>query len=295
MMFSKKLPALCLFTLVGLAGCGENKPADTTATQTPPASNTTTPQQADTNNTTNNADGKVRIQTEPPTDPEVVTVVMSGASNPFSATSETGELSGMDVEIMSAVAEAAGLKVAFYVQPWGTLMDSVAKGDYHVTLDGMNYSAERDEKYGLTDTYLDNPPAIAYKTDGKYSPKTPEALAGLSVSVKQGTTHDTLVSGIPEIKQVERYDHIHHSFRAVASGQADATVGDLVPLQLMAKQYPEVAITINPYPVADEKTTKLIMVTKKDNQALKEKLNQGIAAVKANGKIDEIRKKYLGE
>lgn len=261
-----------LFTLlasVGLAGCGENA-TETTATQPTPA--TTAPAQAGTK----------------------YTVITTGTADPFSMKDEHGGMSGLDVDIIKAVGEVEGFSVEFFELPWQQVLPAIEDKEYDIAINGINYSDDRNSKYGLTNPYFYNPSAFMYKKDASVRPTTLAELEGIMVAVMESSKQDIEATAINGAKVV-RTPNLYTAYKKMVSGEAQVVAYDLAVMQSLTKKHNNTGVVFVPYEDKANKNTYNVFVVHKENQALLNKINSGLDKLQKSGKLDEIRKKHLGE
>lgn len=257
---------------LGLVGCGGDKAAETTPT-TPAAETQAAPK---------------------PATGKKYTVITTGTADPFSMKDEKGILSGIDVDVIRAIGEAEGFEVEFFEEPWQKILPTIEAKQYDIAINGINYSDERNEKYGLSKPYFYNPSALMYKADSQVKPTKLEELSGLTVSVMKDAKQDLEVSAINGAK-LDRMPNLYTAYKNMVQGKSQVVAYDMAVMQSLVNKHKDVPVTIVPYEDKSNKNTFNIFIVHKDNQELLQKINSGLDKLQQSGKIDEIRKKYVGE
>lgn len=267
-----------------LAGCGESATPETTSAK-PPAEPSTqsTPQN----------EPQASMQDSPLAN-KTFSVVTTGTASPFSFRNEKGGLKGIDVDIIKAIAHAQGFQVTFFEKPWHDVLLGIESGEYDIAMNGINYSDERNEKYALTDPYFYNPSALMYKQELVAQPTKLADLAGMSVAVMKSSKQDDEVSAIAKT-QVQRETNFYMAYKALVQNKVQVVAYDMAVMQSLVKEYDDKTVTIVPYEDKTNKATYNIFVVHKDNQVLQQALNDGLAKLRSDGKLDEIAKQYIGE
>lgn len=237
---------------------------------------------------------KPEVTPVPASTGEHYTVITTGTAAPFSMKDAQGALSGIDIEIIKAIAESEGFSVSFFEKPWQEVLPSLEKGDYDIAVNGINYSDERNSKYGLTTAYFYNPSAFMYKNNSKAKPTTLSELSGLTVGVMQDSKQDLEASAVSGTTVV-RQENLYTAYKALVQGTVDVVAYDMAVMQHLAKEHKDTSVTITPYEDKSDKATYNVFIVKQDNQELLGKLNAGLEKIKANGKLDAISKAYVGE
>lgn len=219
-------------------------------------------------------------------------VITTGSMPPFSFYNEKGELMGLDIDAVQAIAEAGGFKVQFYTHPWQGIFDTVESGKYDLSASGISYTDERAKTYGLSKRYFFNPSAIMVKAS------LPNVKKFLDIK-------NLRIAGMKESKQLAQantigatsmtgYDTTFLAFKALVQDKEDVVLQDEPFLRYTAKQYPEQKINIIPYEDAKEPSAQQIILMKKDNKNLINQVNKGIDTVLNNGEMKKIEEKWLG-
>lgn len=229
-----------------------------------------------------------------PADAPVVHVAMTGVDEPFTFKDEKGSLIGLEYDIIQAVGQSQGFKVDPIIVSPNNLLSGLDAKSYDLVIAVMGYTDERAAKYGISKSYLSTPSAIMH-IKPELTINSYKDLAGMNVAVGGGSFHEKDLKEMGIAKSVEALDSTYLMFQGMIQGKYDAIVQDQTMLQYTATKYPDFKAILSPYypNVTDEKDD-AFMIMHKDNTELLEKVNKGIDEIKANGKLDEISKKWLG-
>lgn len=223
-----------------------------------------------------------------------VDAVMVGLSPPFSFKDERGQVVGIDIEILQKIGEMEGFKVNIYGENWNNVFQTVDEDKYQIAFGGLNYTPEREQKYALTQSYYHNPAALMYKKDAKSQPKTLTELTGLTIGVVAGTKQDREISALIDTNIV-RYETFARAYHALQKDEVQVAIYDMPTMQYTIKQNPQNAnlFQIVDYEGKENRNANAVMLLKKTDQELTNKINRGLKALQDNGQIDAISKKYL--
>jgi len=207
---------------------------------------------------------------------------------PFESINEqTKEIEGFDIDLMTAIAEKAGLEIEFMNVAWDPLLAGIAQCQYDAAISAMTITEERKKQFLFSDPYFFagqiitvhiNNTEIASKHD----------LSGKVAGAQIGTT------GSFEIEKIggatlKTYDDIGLAYQDLINGQIDAVVADN-PLALgYVGENPDKLKTVGEV-FTDENYGIAVCKTKTD---LLEKINEGLKAVKAEGLIEQLVEKWL--
>ncbi|HSM82282.1 MAG TPA: ABC transporter permease subunit [Nodosilinea sp.] len=151
---------------------------------------------------------------------------------PFEMKDEaTGNLTGFDIELMTAMAEAAGREVRFISLPFDGLVPALQARNIDAAISGMTITAERALTVDFTRPYFEAGLAIAVR-EGDTEIQTLEDLEGKRIAVAIGTTGAQQATAI-EGATVSQFDNAPLALQELINGNVDAVVNDL-PVTLYA-------------------------------------------------------------
>lgn len=211
----------------------------------------------------------------------VLKVATSADFPPFEFQDEkTGAYLGFDIDLIYAIGEAAGMEVQIVNTAWDGLIPGLLTGNYDCIISAMTITEERLKAVAFSDPYFSASQVIVTKADNT-SIKTVEDLKGKQISVQIGTTGDLEASEI-EGAIVKRFNLAPDAIQEVRNGSVPACIIDLPVAEEMSKQYTDIKfgepITTENYGIA----------MLKGNKELIEKINDGLASIKASGEYDKI-------
>ena len=200
---------------------------------------------------------------------------------------ENDKIVGIDVEIAGAICDKLGYTLEVDDMDFDSIITAVQSGKADFGMAGMTITEERKQAIDFTDTYTNAVQVIIVK-DGDDKVKTKEDLKGAAVGVQMGTTGDIYVTDLEaDGTTVERYNKGADAVLALSQGKVDAVVIDNEPAKAFVAQ--NEGLKILDEPVKNEDYA--ICIAK--DSSLTEEFNGALKALKADGKIDEIIKKYI--
>ena len=228
----------------------------------------------------------------PATASRVYLVGTDAAYAPFESQDEKGQIVGFDIDIVSAIAQKAGIEVKFVNTPWEGIFNALNQGDRDLLVSSITITDARRNSMDFSAPYFDAHQLIAVKADSKVSRF--DDLKRLKVGVQNGTTGDEAVSKLqgknsPDIK---RFESTPLALKELEAGGVDAVVADNgVVTNYVNNNAGSKFKTVNDPGFAPEQYG---LAVKQGNADLLAKLNQGLAAIKADGTYDRIYAKYFG-
>lgn len=205
-----------------------------------------------------------------------------------------GKYQGIDVEILEAIAEESGFEFELKPMDFSAIIPGLTANQLDGAIAGMSITDERKKTLNFSDGYFESGLSIVVKGDNTEITSVDD-INGKSVAVKNGTAGETwaLENAEKYNLKVSHYEDSPTMFLAIQNGNNDFAIED----------YPVIAYKIkvdndNALKIAGEKLTNVdygFAVNKGKNDELLNKFNEGLKAIKENGKYDEILAKYLGE
>ena len=217
----------------------------------------------------------------------IFTVAMDATWPPFESVNEsTKEIEGFDVDLIKAVAEKGGFQVELVNVPWDPLLAGMATCQYDAAASAMTITEERKEGFAFSDPYFAAGQIVTVRNDntditGK------DTLTGKTVGAQLGTT------GAIEAEKMEgvtlkNYDDIGLAFQDLMNGQIDAVIADN-PLALgyVTKNSDKLKVVGEVF--TDEAYGIAVCKNKTELLAM---INKGLAAVKAEGILNQLADKW---
>jgi len=222
----------------------------------------------------------------------VYVVGTDAAYAPFESQNEKGEIVGFDIDVVKAAAQKAGIEVKFLNTPWEGIFNSVAQGDRDLLISAITITPERRQTLDFSEPYFDAKQLIAVKNDSKIAKFTD--LAKLKVGVQNGTTGDEVITKLQgkDSPNVKRFESTPLALKEMESGGVDAVVADNGVVVHYVANNPDSKFKI----ISDSSfsSEQYGIAVKKGNTELLEKINTGLAGIKADGTYNQIYTKYFG-
>jgi len=227
-----------------------------------------------------------------PAPAKVYVVGTDAAYAPFESQNEKGEIVGFDIEVVQAAAKKAGIEVKFVNTPWEGIFNALGQGDRDMVVSAVTITDERKQTMDFSDPYFDAQQLIAVKENSKVAKFAD--LKKLKVGVQTGTTGDEAVTKLlgKTSTAIKRFESTPLALKELESGGVDAVVADNgVVIHYVANNPGGKFKTVADKDFVPEQYG---VAFKKGNTELQGKVNQGLAAIRADGTYDQIYTKYFG-
>ncbi|MCQ2455691.1 MAG: transporter substrate-binding domain-containing protein [Clostridia bacterium] len=213
--------------------------------------------------------------------------------SPFEFEDAEGNICGIDMDIMNAIAEDQGFTYDLHYIGWDAAIAECQAGQADGMIAGASITDKRkSEGWIFSDGYYDATQGMAVAADSSIAKF--EDLKDKNVVVKNGTMSDEYATSIADKYgfKVTRVSTSPDMYAQVQGGQADACFDDTPILKYSIKTGDLKMKYIDGS--ENEPASYGFATFSKDSAELLEKFNAGLKNIKANGKYDEIIKKYLG-
>jgi polar amino acid transport system substrate-binding protein len=226
---------------------------------------------------------------------------------PFTSPDASGKWVGWEVDLMDAVCAEMKAKCEIVPVAWDGIIPALQAKKFDVIWSSMSITPERKQQIDFTDKYYQTPAVlIGPKSDTTKigivdNPEAagrkiidPASVKGKTVGAQIQTIHANYVKKYLTESDVKLYDTQDNCNADLVAGRIDYVIADSIALDAFLKSDQgkdmEVKATIPSDPIFGDGVGGGL---RKDDTALKEKLNAALKAVHASGKYDEITKKYF--
>ncbi|MFM0898745.1 ABC transporter substrate-binding protein/permease [Streptococcus suis] len=217
------------------------------------------------------------------------TIVADSSFAPFEYQDESGNYVGIDMELIKAIAEQQGFTITIQNPGFDAALNAVQAGQADAVIAGMSITDARKEIFDFSNAYYTSNILLAVKNGSDIT--SYEDLSGKTVGAKNGTASYTFLE---ENKDkygytLKAFDEASGMYDSLNSGSIDALMDDEAVLLYAIQQGRNFAT-----PIPGEKSGEYGFAVKKGtNPELIEMFNNGMAALVASGKYDEILNKYF--
>jgi polar amino acid transport system substrate-binding protein len=223
---------------------------------------------------------------------KAVVVGTDAAYAPFESQNEKGEIVGLTIDVVSAIAKKQGFEVKFVNTPWEGIFNALQQGDRDMLASSITITDERKQTMDFTDPYFDAHQLIAVKESSKVAKF--DDLKKLKVGVQTGTTGDEAVTKLlgKASTAIKRFESTPLALKELEAGGVDAVVADNGVVVNYVTNNPNAKFkTVNDKAFVPEQYG---FAVKKGNAELLGKLNKGLGEIKADGTYAQIYAKYFG-
>ncbi|MCV3767742.1 ABC transporter substrate-binding protein [Rhizobium sp. TRM95796] len=217
-------------------------------------------------------------------------IVGSYAANPpWEFQNESGTFEGFEIDVATEAAKRAGMEVEFQPLGFQALFAATSSGRIDFAISSISINNDRLKTQSFTQPYYDSDGTIVGK-DGS-SVKTLEDLKGKVIGVVAATTGEAWAKENADklgISEVKSYAAQQDLLLDVQNGRIEGGAGELAGFQYAIQKVPGLKILVR-IPTGE----RFAMMAKKDHELLP-KINDAISAMKTDGTLAAIHKKWFG-
>ena len=216
---------------------------------------------------------------------DVVRMGTEGAYPPYSFINDAGEVDGFERELGDELCRRANLECTWVTNEWDTIIPNLVEGKYDTIMAGMSITEERNEIIDFTQPYFPPIPSVYISLVGAGD----EAVDG-RVAAQVATIHADHLS--ESGGTLVEYDLAEELIEAVLTGETDAALVDReFAHESMATNAGKLAVVGPDVPL----DSGIGIGVREDDGELKEKLDKAIAAMKEDGSLNALIRKWFDE
>ncbi len=214
---------------------------------------------------------------------------------PFDTIDENGEPVGLDMDLLNAIGEDQGFKVEYMDMPFDSIIPAINAGNADIIAAGLWCDPpERREKVDFTEPYYTGGEALLVKADNDEITGQASLTKDHKVASQVGSAYGDKILKMEENGELGAavlLPGFDGCMIQLLNGDVDAVFAESAVMRWYMQQAEGETKIAGPI----EGEVNFAFAVKKGNTELLEKLDAGLANIKANGKYDEIMNKWLGE
>lgn len=202
---------------------------------------------------------------------------------------------GVDIEIAKYIAEKIGVELRIVPLDFTAVLAGIADGKYDIAISAIAYSPSRAEAMRLSNVYKPNSGGYGFLTRtedvDKYT--SVEDLKDAVVITQSGSVQESLYNqNVKACKEFKLVANMTDGYLAVAEGKADVCICSTESAQLYAEANGGLAIPDFRFEVDPNMNGTVVAMPLKGSESLLEVVNEAIAELTAQGKIDQWNEEY---
>jgi polar amino acid transport system substrate-binding protein len=154
-----------------------------------------------------------------------VTIATDATWPPMEFVNADREIVGFDIDLMRAVAEAAGFEVEFQNTAWDGIFAGLANGDYDAIISSVTITDERKGTMDFSTPYINAGQVLVVRQDAPAGWSSLADLRGEAVGAQLGTTGAFEIEKVAGV-ELRTYDEIGLAIEDLANGRIAGVVAD---------------------------------------------------------------------
>lgn len=215
---------------------------------------------------------------------------------PFTVPDAAGNWGGWEIETMQAVCEAAELSCEVVPVSWDGIIPALKSGKIDMIFGSLSITPSREKEIDFSDKYFNNSSVIVGQKTDDFEP-TVDGLSGKVLGVQRSTNHATYANAhFSDTARIKVYQTQDEANQDLISGRIDATQADGVAMWMFLNSAEgEACCEMKGHVEPDDLVPGpgIAAGIRKGNDALREKVNAGIAEIRENGTYQEITNSYF--
>ncbi len=217
-----------------------------------------------------------------------ILIVTDAIWPPFETLDETSKQPiGFDIDLMNAIAQKEGLQIEFVNAPFDSALAGISQCQYDAAISAITITEQRKKSMLFSDSYLAAGLIVIVNIDNT-DIKSKNDLAGKKVGAMLRTAGAFEAQKIFNV-QFSGYDSNDAAFLDLMNDKIDAIIADNPIAISYVGMNPTKIKTVGPVFTNENYG---VAVCNKQPELLA-KINQGLAALKRDGEIDQLIKKWL--
>ncbi len=241
-----------------------------------------------------------------------------GLYPPWNTTSDDGGLEGFEIDLAKDLCGRMKVTCEIVRQRWDGMLPALTTGKYDLVMAGMKITKEREQIIDFSTCYAadiavfavreENALAATISPQEKISLSTfsretktaintlRQALAGTSVGVQVATTHADFVRRyLQDLVDIRYYDTVETLTRELGAGRIDAALSSRAYWNRVDEGENDMNLTlIGPDMTGGVFGRGIGAALRKEDRALRSRLNSAINAALADGTVSRLAKRWFG-
>lgn len=232
---------------------------------------------------------------------ETITVAVPGTPKPYNYVDDNGNLGGYEIDMLNAMADKAGVTLDFQITEFESMFAGLDSARYDMIIGNISKKPEREEKYLFsTKPYFKNK-IVLITAPNNTDIKTIDDLGGKKVPAGAGRANAQFMESYNAEHTDNPIDIQYTDADASAAlidlynGRYDACIYNQTYVANVTEEY---GYEFNTYeiPNADEiEIPEAWILYRQDETALRDKMDEALAAIKEDGTLSKLSEQYFGE
>ncbi|WP_018263560.1 transporter substrate-binding domain-containing protein [Methylobacterium sp. WSM2598] len=227
--------------------------------------------------------------------PEPVRIATEGGNPPFNYV-EDGRPAGFEVDLAEALCGQARLTCRIVTHQWDGIIRGLEAGEYDAIMASLAITEKRRGRIAFSRPYYRIPSAFMARRDAPAPPLDPASLKGRAIGVAARSRELAYLEARAPGADLRVFDSVKDAGYDLRLGRLDLVLGDKRELSEILALHDGAACCrlVGDVPPGDPLLGEGVGIgLRKGDDALREALDEALAALVRDGTYDRIRAKYL--
>jgi polar amino acid transport system substrate-binding protein len=212
---------------------------------------------------------------------------------------QNGKIVGYDCDVAGALCDRLGVKPQFIDTAWAGIIPALYAGKFECIISAMTITAARAQKVLFSMPYADASNAVLVRASDSAVTSAAD-LSGKMVGVQLGSAAAVIIqsyaaklkaAGKPGYAGVKQYDHYPEAYLDLVNKRTDGVVNSVSSLMVVMRDAPGQFKIV---PGISDIKAYFGMAFREDDGGLRDFANTTLAAMKTDGSLDTLQKKWFG-
>jgi ABC-type amino acid transport substrate-binding protein len=222
---------------------------------------------------------------------DVIVIGLDATYPPFEFVAESGEITGISVEIGREISTTVGKEVEFRNINFDGLITALRTGSVDLVISSMTANDERRKSIAFSDPYVKTVLSILAAKDAPVMSAADLKTPGRKLVVRLGTTGESWCrKNLPDA-QIKALDLDTACVMEVVNGNVDAWVYDQVSVMNFHNQHPDKTRAL----LAPVHVEYWAVGLRQQDEALKAQVNETLTRMRTDGTFTRLAGKYMAK
>ncbi len=221
-------------------------------------------------------------------------VGLTGDQPPLNVRDKHGNIIGLEIDLVGALAESMGLTVRLVPRPFAELLPALERGDVDLVISGMTITPERNARVAFAGPYFISGKSVLTKDRALANAANSAVLDDASrtyAALAGSTSADFVAKRLPKAKLVTTKDY-ESAVQMVIDDRVDALVADFQICQVSVMRNPDAGLSALRQPFTVEP---LGIALPADAPLLVNLVQNYLATLEYTGLLTRFKAKWLSD
>ena len=221
-----------------------------------------------------------------------IRVATSGDQPPFNAVSKDGQLIGLEIDLIRAIAEAMDVNLNLTSMPFPDLLPALRQGKVDMVLSGLSITPRRIQEFAFVGPYVLSGKSVLTDSATLINMKSPRDLdkPELALVALEGSTSADYVKRVAPQAKLVTTSNYDEAVKMVLSQEVNAMIADMPACILAVLQNPRADLATPSQPFNIEPIGIAIPA---NDERFRNLIETYIDVFESTGVLDALRKEWL--